>query len=205
MRERGLCGKAPKRYRRTTDSSHSLPIAPNLLARDFTADAPNQIWVSDITYVRTWEGWLYVAAIIDLFSRRVVGWAVADHMRTELALEALHMAITQRRPKPGLTHHSDRGSQYASDSYQRELSKHGMLCSMSRKGNCWDNAVAESFFGRLKEELIDREVWPTKRRTQAAIIEFIACFYNSKRLHSTLGFMSPMEYEFAANRLAVAA
>jgi putative transposase len=141
MREQGVSGKPPKRFQRTTDSAHKLPIADNLLQRNFIVDAPDKVWVSDITYVRTWEGWLYVAIVLDLFSRRVVGWAVADHMRTELVLDALNMAATIRRPAPGLIHHSDRGSQYASDAYRRRLADRRMLCSMSRKGDCWDNGV----------------------------------------------------------------
>lgn len=200
MREQGLSAKLPKRFRRTTDSSHDLPVAKNLLGRNFTTEAPDRVWVTDITYVRTWEGWLYVAAVLDLFSRRVVGWAIADHMQTELALDALRMAVRLRQPQPGLIHHSDRGSQYASKAYQEELAVHGMVCSMSRKGNCWDNAVAESFFATLKGDLIDRDVWPTRRRTMLAISEYIACYYNANRGHSTLGYMSPMEYEMAARR-----
>ena len=144
MREKALSGKAPRRFKRTTDSSHGLPVAKNILDRKFTVDRPNEVWVGDITYVRTWEGWLYVAVVLDLYSRRVVGWAVADHMRTELALDALKMAINLRNPGPGLIHHSDRGSQYASLEYRAELDRHGIVCSMSRKGDCWDNAVAES-------------------------------------------------------------
>jgi len=205
MREQGLSAKVPKRFCRTTDSTHDLPVAENLLGREFTAAAPNRVWVSDITYVRTWEGWIYLAAVLDLFSRRVVGWAIADHMRTELVLEALRMAIAQRRPAPGLVHHSDRGSQYASKDYQDELDANGLLCSMSRKGDCWDNAVAESFFATYKRDLIDRQSWPTKRRAIAATHEYIACFYNSKRDHSTLGNVSPLEYEARAEIQAAAA
>jgi transposase InsO family protein len=205
MREQGLSAKPPKRFRRTTDSSHNLPVAKNLLGRNFEAEEPDKVWVTDITYVRTWEGWLYLAVVLDLFSRRAVGWAIADHMQTELVLDALRMAIRQRRPRPGLIHHSDRGSQYASQAYQDEIAAHGMVCSMSRKGDCWDNAVAESFFATFKGDLIDRDVWPTKRRTMLAITEYIACYYNAKRGHSTLGYMSPMEYEMAARRESVAA
>ena len=205
MREKGLTGKAPRRFRRTTDSSHGLPVAENILARNFAVDMPNEAWVGDITYVRTWEGWLYAAVVLDLYSRRVVGWAVADHMRTELALDALKMAVDLRRPGRGLIHHSDRGSQYASLGYRAELDRHGIVCSMSRKGDCWDNAVAESFFATLKGELIERACWPTKARARAAIIEYIACFYNSKRSHSVLGYTSPVEYEMSVRRWSAAA
>ena len=205
MREHGLSAKPVKRFRRTTDSAHGWPVAKNLLGRNFTTETPDKVWVADITYVRTWEGWLYVAAVLDLFSRRVVGWAIADHMQTELALDALRMAVRQRRPKPGLIHHSDRGSQYASKAYRDELTGNGMVCSMSRKGDCWDNAVAESFFATLKGELIERDVWPTKKRTILSISEYIACYYNAKRGHSTLGYLSPLEYEMAARRESAAA
>lgn len=195
MREEGISGRRPKKFRRTTDSKHTLPVAPNLVERRFEVEAPNRVWVSDITYLATWEGWLYLAAVIDLFSRRVVGWAIADHMRTELVTDALQMAINERGPVVGLIYHSDRGSQYASDASQKLLAAHGMLCSMSRKGDCWDNAVAESFFGTLKDELIYRDVWPTRVRAKAAIEEYIVCFYNSRRRHSTIGNVSPVEYE----------
>lgn len=205
MSERGLSAKAPKSFVRTTDSTHDLAISENLLARDFTAAAPNRAWVSDITYVRTWEGWLYLAVVIDLFSRRVVGFAVDDHMRAELAVEALHMATRERRPGPGLIHHSDRGSQYASADYQKQLCAYGMRTSMSRKGDCWDNAVAESFFATFKRELIDRQPWPTRRRAKAAIAEYVACFYNTTRAHSTLGFNSPVDFELEQRRQVMAA
>lgn len=200
MREKGLTGEAPRPFRRTTDSAHKLPVAANLLGRRFVTDAPDRVWVSDISYVRTWEGWLYLAVVLDLFSRRVVGWAIADHMRTELVLEALTMAIGQRRPPPGLVHHSDRGSQYASREHRRMLERHGMIASMSRKGDCWDNAVAESFFGTLKTELVHRQAIPTKARGRSVINEYIGCFYNSRRRHSTLDYVSPMEYESTFNR-----
>lgn len=205
MSERGLSAKAPKNFVRTTDSAHDLAISENLLARDFTVAAPNRAWVSDITYIRTWEGWLYLAVVIDLFSRRVVGFAVDDHMRAELAVEALHMATRDRRPDLGLIHHSDRGSQYASADYQKELKCFGMRGSMSRKGDCWDNAVAESFFATIKRELIDRQPWPTRRRAKAAIAEYIMCFYNTKRAHSTLGFNTPVDFELEQRRLTMAA
>jgi len=195
MREEGITGRRPKKFRRTTDSKHNLPVAEDLVQRQFEADAPNQVWVGDITYIGTWEGWLYLAVVIDLFSRRVVGWSIADHMRTELVSEAFTMAVEERQPGPGLVYHSDRGAQYASESYQALLKSQAAVPSMSRKGDCWDNAVAESFFGTLKEELIYRDVWPTRVRARAAIEEYIACFYNSRRRHSTIGDVSPMEYE----------
>jgi len=205
MREAGLSGNPVKKFKRTTDSAHHLPVAKNLVKRRFEAEQPDQLWVTDITYVWTWEGFLYLATVIDVFSRRVVGWAIADHMRTELPLEALDMAIRERRPAPGLVHHSDRGSQYASRAYRKRLKDQGMKCSMSRKGDCWDNAVAESFFATLKRELIYRQSWPTKVRAMAAITEYIACFYNSWRRHTELGGVSPMKYEAAARAEALAA
>jgi putative transposase len=197
MRENEVSGRRKRRFRKTTDSKHRLPIADNILARDFTAEARDQVWVGDITYVNTWEGWLYLAVLIDIYSRRVVGWAIADHMRTELVLDALNMAVGERRPAPGLVHHTDRGSQYASADYRNALGAHGMVCSMSRKGECWDNAVAESFFARLKDDLLYRRKWATKDEAKAAIREYIMCFYNARRLHSTLGYLSPIDYEKA--------
>lgn len=195
MRKEGLSARFVRRWRATTDSQHGLPVAPNVVARRFNADAPNRVWVTDMTYVRTWEGWLYLAAIIDVFSRRVVGWAMADHLRTELPLEALGMALGIRQPAVGLVHHSDRGCQYASETYRSELAARGIVCSMSRVGDCWDNAVAESFFATLKVELIYRRPWPTKAEARAAIHEYIAAFYNPHRRHSALGYLSPMAYE----------
>ena len=200
MREQGIRGCPPRRFRKTTDSNHSLAIAKNLVDRNFRPAAPDQLWATDITYVRTWEGWLYLAVVLDLYSRRVVGWASADHMHTELVANALQMAIDQRRPGPGVIHHSDRGSQYASQAYRGVLDEHGFIASMSRKGDCWDNAVVESFFGTLKQELIHRHSWPSRSKAKAAINEYIACFYNCRRRHSTLDYMSPMEYEAAAYR-----
>ena len=205
MRENAITGQPKPRRKRTTDSNHNLPVAHNLLNREFSVAAPDRVWASDITYIRTWEGWLYLAVVIDLYSRRVVGWCIADHMRTELVIEALKMAIGLRDPAPGLIHHSDRGSQYASHEYQRMLKAHGMLCSMSRKGDCWDNAVVESFFGSFKDDLIYRFSWPTKSRTKKAIAEYIICFYNSQRRHSFLGNVSPMEYENNARQQRLAA
>jgi transposase InsO family protein len=195
MREQGICALPRKRFRRTTDSDHDHVIAPNVLARDFVADRPDRRWVTDITYVWTWEGWIYLAVVLDLFSRRVVGWAADDHMRTQLVLDALSMARRRRQPDPGLLHHSDRGSQYASGDYQRELGRRGIVCSMSRRGDCWDNAVAESFFGTIKTELIDRRPWATRSTVTHAIAEYIEVFYNGRRLHSALGYISPAEFE----------
>ena len=203
MRENGLVATKPKRFRKTTDSSHSQPVAENVLNGKFEVPGPNRAWVTDITYIWTWEGWLYLAVIIDLFSRRVVGWSMAEHMRLELVLNALQMAIGERLTDGDvLVHHSDRGSQYASGMYRDILAQHGIICSMSRKGNCWDNAVAESFFATLKKELISRDSWPTRRGARAAIHEYITLFYNSRRRHSYLGFMSPMEFERSFNRLS---
>jgi len=195
MRQEGLSARPPRRYRATTDSKHTLPIAPNVVARRFHADGPNRVWVTDMTYVWTWEGWLFLAAIVDVFSRRIVGWAVADHLRTELPLEALGMALGIRQPPEGLVHHSDRGCQYASDLYRSELSARGIVCSMSRVGDCWDNAVAESFFATLKTELIYRRPWPTQHEARTAIHDYIGAFYNPHRRHSSLGYLSPMDYE----------
>lgn len=195
MREQDLTGELPKRFRRTTDSEHDLPVAPNLVDRRFDVERPDLVWVGDITYIRTWEGWMYLAVVIDLFSRRVIGWAAADHMRTELATEALTKAVDLRGQPLDVIHHSDRGSQYASEAYQALLDKYGMRCSMSRKADCWDNAVAESFFKTIKNELIHRRPWPTRAAARMAIAEYIDGFYNCRRRHSTLGSMSPLEYE----------
>ena len=205
MRENGIVGQTPRRFRRTTDSKHDLPIAENVVARNFNPEAPNRVWAADITYVRTWAGWLYLAVVIDLFSRRVVGWAIADHMRTDLVLSALTMAFDTRKPEAGLVHHSDRGSQYASHAHRRALDERHAICSMSRKGNCWDNAVVESFFGTLKQELLYRRAWPTKQTTIEAIGEYIERFYNTRRRHSSLGYVSPLEYEMVSARTALAA
>jgi putative transposase len=195
MRQEGLSARPPRRYRVTTDSTHLSPVAPNVVARRFHTDGPDRVWVTDMTYVWTREGWLFLAAILDVFSRRVVGWAVADHLRTELALEALGMALGIRQPPKGLVHHSDRGCQYASELYRAELAARGIVCSMSRVGDCWDNAVAESFFATLKTELIYRRPWPTKQEARAAIHDYIGAFYNPHRRHSSLGYLSPMDYE----------
>lgn len=195
MREQGIAAVPRRRFRRTTDSRHDLPIAPNVLKRDFTAAEPNRVWVTDMTYVWTWQGWMYLAVILDLFSRRVVGWAVANHMRTELVLCALSRALGVRQPRAGLVHHSDRGSQYASAEYRAQLQARGIRCSMSRRGDCYDNAVIESFFGTIKAELLDRRPWATHSEAEAAIAEYIESFYNPRRLHSRLGYLAPAEFE----------
>jgi transposase InsO family protein len=170
-------------------------VAPNLLDRQFSTALPDQAWVSDITYIWTREGWLYLAAILDLFSRRVVGWAITECIDRHLALAALRMALETRRPKPGTLHHSDRGVQYANNDYQEPLRERGLVCSMSRKGNCWDNAVAESFFATLKAELPHHSDYATREEARIEIAEYIDVFYNSRRRHSALGYMSPVEYE----------
>lgn len=195
MRAMGLQGVQKPRFRRTTDSNHDHPIAPDLLKREFEVSEPNQAWVSDISYVWTREGWLYLAVILDLFSRRVVGFSIREHMRTELNLEALAAARGRRGATPGLIFHSDRGTQYASRDHRHALAGLGMRASMSRKGDCWDNAVAESFFGTLKRELIHRRRWDTREEARRAIYEYIEVFYNRQRTHSTLGYLSPAEYE----------
>jgi transposase InsO family protein len=195
MSELGLESVRKRRFKATTDSKHNLPVAENLLERKFEVDAPDIAWVTDITYVWTVEGWLYLAAILDLFSRRVVGFAMSERIDRALVLEALRAAVGRRVPNPGLLHHSDRGSQYASGDYQDALDNLGVVCSMSRKGNCWDNAVAESFFATLKTECVYPRRFATKREAREAIFDFIEGFYNPRRRHSTLGYLSPMEFE----------
>jgi putative transposase len=194
MRRHGIQARRTRRFRKTTDSNHAFPIAPNLLARQFTATAPNQVWLADITYWPTLEGWLYLAIVLDMFSRKVVGWAMSDTMSQELTIAALRMAITNRRPGPGLLHHSDRGSQYAAHDYRRLLDEHGMLCSMSRKGDCWDNAPMESFFSSLKTELDDGP-FETRQAARTALFGFLEGFYNRQRLHSALGYLTPNQKE----------
>jgi putative transposase len=205
MREEGIEGQRKRRFRVTTDSRHSHPVAENHLNRDFTTSAPNTIWVSDITYIWTREGWMYLAAILDLFSRRVVGWSMDSRLDQTLALDALGMALSTRRPEPGLLHHSDRGVQYAGGDYQKQLRERGIACSMSRKGDCWDNAVAESFFSTLKAELVHRTDYVTRSQAKASVFEYIETFYNPRRRHSALGYVSPVQYELAATRTPLAA
>jgi transposase InsO family protein len=196
MAKLGINAHKKRKFKATTDSKHSLPIAENLLARNFTAKEPDQAWVGDITYIWTTEGWLYLAVIIDLFSRKVVGWSMAEHMRTELVLNALNAALGKRIPaESGLLFHSDRGSQYASHDYQNALLTAKMNSSMSHKGNCWDNAVAESFFGTIKTEFIHSTTFSTCAIARTAIAEWIEVFYNRQRLHSTIGFLSPSQFE----------
>jgi transposase InsO family protein len=205
MREEGIEGQRKRRFRTTTDSRHSHPVAANHLNRDFTAPAPNRIWVSDITYIWTREGWMYLAAILDLFSRRVVGWSMDSRIDRTIALDALGMALRTRRPEPGLLLHSDRGVQYASGDYQAHLREHGIVCSMSRKGDCWDNAVAESFFSTLKAELVHRMDYASRDQARASVFEYIESFYNPRRRHSALGYLSPIAHEAAGTRKGLAA
>jgi transposase InsO family protein len=179
----------------TTDSNHNLPVAPNRLQQQFSAERPNQIWLADITYVPTQEGWLYLAVVLDLYARRIVGWAMGDSLHRQLVIDALQMAITSRQPPPGLLHHSDQGSQYASDDYQALLTHADMMVSMSRKGNCYDNAPVESFFGSCKTELIFHQQYATRAEARLDIFEYIEVFYNRFRRHSALGYKSPVNYE----------
>jgi putative transposase len=200
MRAHGIEAKAPTRFVRTTDSNHRLPVAENLLARDFDPSGPNEAWSADITYLPTREGWLYLAVVEDLFSRMVVGWSMDQTMESRLVVDALEMAIARRRPGAGLLAHSDRGSQYASDHYQRVLASAGVVCSMSEVGQCWDNAPVESFFGRLKCEVAPGETFVTRDQARAAIFEYLEVFYNRVRRHSSLGFVSPVEFERTYNQ-----
>lgn len=200
MRQRGIRSKMRRRFVvRTTDSRHPHPIAANRLNQQFERPLPNQAWAADITYIPTAEGWLYLAAVIDLCSRKVVGWAADDHLRAELPCRALQMALEHRRPNGPLLHHSDRGVQYACEEYQALLARHGLECSMSRTGNCYDNAVAESFFGTLKTELIHHDTYATRDQAKLALFEYLEVFYNRKRRHSALGYRSPAEYEASLN------
>jgi transposase InsO family protein len=197
MRTAQLVGcRRPGRGKRTTVADPAATPAPNLVARNFSPVGADRLWVGDITYVPTDEGWLYVATLLDAYSRRVVGWAMADHLRTELALDALAMALARRRPQNGhLVHHTDRGCQYTADRYQAVLAASGISCSMSRTANCYDNAMAESFFATLKRELIQRARWPSRQAAQQAIFEYLEVFYNRQRRHSALGYLSPAAFE----------
>jgi putative transposase len=195
MRKAGVSVTYKKKFKRTTDSKHNLPIAKNLLDRRFDVETPNTVWCGDITYLWTNEGWLYLAVIIDLYSRKVVGWALSNRMKVFLVKDALSMAYFRRRPGKGLIHHSDRGSQYAAGEYQKLLNQYGMTCSMSRKGNCWDNAVVESFFHTLKTEYTDEKRYLTRDEARIDVIDYIEMFYNSYRLHSSLGYENPNDFE----------
>jgi putative transposase len=204
MREAGVVGCRPRGFRRTTVAD-STARTDDLVQRDFRPADLDRLWVSDITYVRTDEGWLYLATILDACSRRVVGWSLADHLRTELALDALAMALDRRRPAPGLIHHSDRGTQYLAHAYAARLADRHARQSVGRPGTCWDNAVAESFFATLKTELLHRHTWATRRQARTAIFEYIEAFYNRQRRHSTLGYLTPAEFEHRYHLQAAAA
>lgn len=195
MRQEGLRGRGKRKYRVTTNSEHAHPVAEHLVLQQFGALAPNTVWAADMTYVWTREGWLYLAVVIDLHSRRVVGWSMSERLTTDLPLAALQMAYERRRPPPGLRHHSDRGSQYASRAYRLALEGMGMTCSMSRKGNCWDNAVVESFFANLKREEVAETVYATRQEARSALFSYLEVFYNRERRHSSLGDLSPAEFE----------
>jgi transposase InsO family protein len=212
MREAGISGLVRRKRGRTTVSVPGVRVADDLVERRFRPDAPNVLWIADVTYLRTWEGWLYLAAVQDAYSRRIVGWSMADHMRSELVVDALEMAVARRRPAPGLIHHSDQGSQYVSLAFGQAARDAGIARSMGSKGDCFDNAVAESFFATVKKELVHRNTWPTRRELTSEAFEYIEGFYNRIRRHSTLGMLSPMEFEngilgqpgagLAASRLA---
>jgi transposase InsO family protein len=195
MRQRGINAKSKRRKMKTTDSQHDNPVAPNILARDFSADAPNTKWVSDITGIETGEGWLYLAAIVDIYSRMVVGWAMGKERDEQLITRAAEMALARRQPGAGLLHHSDRGSQYTSEGYQTLLKQHRIEISMSKKGDCYDNALMESFFGTLKEECVERQKFSTRAEAKQVIFEYMEVFYNRQRKHSSLGYVSPANYE----------
>jgi putative transposase len=195
LRDLGLYSRIKRKFVVTTNSGHTLSVAGNVLNREFTADAPNRKWVADITYIPTQMGWLYLAVVLDLFSRRIVGWSMSGRIDAELVQAALRMALLHRRPEAGLIHHSDRGVQYAADDFQRLLATHQVTCSMSRKGNCWDNACAESFFGSLKNEWVKGKLYETHDEAKKDIFNYIEVFYNRKRKHASLGYVSPAAYE----------
>jgi len=195
MRLARVRAKQKKKFKATTDSKHGLAVAPNLLKREFTVHEPDRVYCSDITYIWTKEGWLYLAVIIDLFSRSIVGWSIGNRITKELVINALRMSVWRRRPAPGLIFHTDRGSQYCSKAFQKELKEYGMLSSMSRKGDCWDNSVAESFFATLKIERVFDSVYSTRKEARGDIVDYIEMFYNSNRRHSYLGYLSPMDFE----------
>lgn len=194
MRESDIRARHKRRFKATTDSKHALPVAPNLLDRNFTPAAPNQAWTADMTYIWTDEGWLYLAVVLDLFNREVVGWSIKPRMTADIVVDALTMAWFRRKPGRGLIYHSDRGSQYASHAFQARLKEYGMICSMSRKGNCWDNAPTESFFNSLKNERVHGTRYSTRAVAEADLFDYIEPFYNRRRRHSTLGYASPMKF-----------
>jgi transposase InsO family protein len=200
MRAGAIRAKTVKRWRATTDSAHSHPVAPNTLNRQFAVTKPNRVWAGDITYVWTAEGWLYLAVVLDLYSRRVIAWGMDSRLTQDLATAALTMALERRRPTAGVLHHTDRGSQYAATAYSERLSRHGLTASMSRRANCWDNAVVESFFHTLKTELVHHRCYRTREEAQREIFEWIEVFYNRVRRHSTLGYRSPAEFEATATQ-----
>jgi putative transposase len=212
MRRAGLSGRHTRKRGRTTIRVQGVRTAPDLVERDFNPNEPNRLWAADITYIRTWEGWLYLASVIDLYSRRIVGWALADHLRAEIVIDALEMAVARRRPAPGLIHHSDQGSQYTSLIFTRRCRSVGIDISMGSRGDCFDNSAMESFHATLKKDLIYRRSWPSKADTRTAIFEYIETFYNRRRRHSRLGMRSPLDFEtstlidrgagLAASRLA---
>jgi putative transposase len=212
MRSGGLSGQLRRRRAKTTIRVQGVRSAPDLVERDFNPSEPNRLWAADITYIRTWEGWLYLASVMDLYSRRIVGWALADHLRAELVVDALQMAVARRQPDAGLVHHSDQGSQYTSLIFTRRCRAVGIDVSMGSRGDCFDNAVLESFHASLKKDLIQRQAWPTKAETRTAVFNYVEAFYNRRRRHSTLGMLSPVDYEnrtlspdgasLAASRLA---
>jgi len=194
MRDNGIRARHKRRYKATTDAKHGLPVAGNLLNRDFSPAAPNQVWTADLTYIWTDEGWLYLAVVLDLFNREIIGWSIRPRMTADIAISALTMAWFRRKPAPGLLHHSDRGSQYASLVFQAKLAEYGMVCSMSRKGNCWDNAPTESFFNSLKNERVHGTRYATREEVIADLFEYIEVFYNRSRRHSTLKSKSPVQF-----------
>jgi putative transposase len=198
MRTHGIAAKTKRKFRVTTDSSHDRPVAENVVSRRFQPEAADRTWTADITYIATGEGWLYLAAVEDLYSKRIVGWSMGERIDSRLVVDALEMALSRRQPGAGLVAHSDRGSQYASEHYQRLLAGREVTCSMSRRGNCWDNAPMESFFASLKKELTRGEVFATRAEARAELFEYIEVFYNRLRRHSSLGYLSPAEYERAA-------
>jgi len=195
MRQAGISGLVDKKRGRTTIRVPGVRVADDLVQRDFRPAAANVLWLADLTYLKTWEGWLYLAAVQDAYSRRIVGWSMADHMRTELVIDALQMGLARRRPEPGLIHHSDQGSQFVALGFGQICAKAGIARSMGSRGDCWDNAVAETFFATLKKELVHRRSWPTRRELTGEIFEYIEGFYNTTRRHSTLGYLSPAQFE----------